>query len=49
MRLRLAAALALTAMPAFGQAPESRYTELVGGRCKFVSEDRETGEDAVKR
>ena len=50
---RLAAALALApvlaALPAFGQAPESRYTELVGGRCKFVSTDTETNEDQVKR
>ncbi|HEX8666187.1 MAG TPA: hypothetical protein VF744_19400 [Beijerinckiaceae bacterium] len=49
MRLSLAAVLALAAAPAFGQAPESRYTELVGGRCRFVSVDKETGEDAVKR
>ena len=48
-RLRLAAALILAAAPAFGQAPESRYTELVGGRCKFVSMDKETNEDQVKR
>jgi hypothetical protein len=49
MRPFLAAALVLAAAPAFGQAPESRYTELVGGRCKFVSMDKETNEDQVKR
>jgi hypothetical protein len=55
LRSRLLALAALTlapipaALPAFGQAPESRYTELVGGRCRFVSADRETNEDAVKR
>ncbi|HEX8165665.1 MAG TPA: hypothetical protein VF601_07745 [Beijerinckiaceae bacterium] len=49
MRLPLAAALIVAAAPALGQAPESRYTELAGGRCRFVSADRETGEDAVKR
>ena len=32
-----------------GVAAETRYTELVGGRCRFVSEDKETAEDALKR
>jgi hypothetical protein len=30
-------------------AAGTRYTELVGGRCRFISEDKQTGEDAVKR
>jgi hypothetical protein len=30
-------------------AAETRYTELVGGRCRFISDDRQTGEDALKR
>lgn len=36
------------AQPA-GLAVETRYTELVGGRCKFISEEKGTGEEALKR
>ncbi len=41
----------LAAAPAQAQtAPaETRFTELVGGKCRFISEDKETREDAVKR
>jgi hypothetical protein len=28
---------------------ETRYTELVGGACQFLSQNKATGEDAVKR
>jgi hypothetical protein len=28
---------------------ETRYTELVGGACRFLAQDRATGEDVVKR
>jgi hypothetical protein len=42
-------ALLLAASAAQAQAPVSRYTELVGGRCKFVSIDKQTNEDQVKR
>ena len=53
MRLEaVCVAACLAAVPAFAQAPareETRFTELVGGRCRFVSEDRQTGEDALKR
>lgn len=49
----LLAACWLTSGSAFAQtppaAPETRYTELVGGNCRFISEDRRTGEDALKR
>ena len=31
------------------QAPESAYTELLKGRCKFISIDEETNEEQVKR
>jgi hypothetical protein len=41
--------LLLAASAAQAQAPESRYTELVGGRCKLVSIEKETNEDQVKR
>ena len=50
MRMKLLAAFWLMAAPVLAQpAAETRYTELVGGRCRFVSEDKQTGEDAVKR
>ena len=39
----------LLASAAQAQTPASRYTELVGGRCKFVSIEKETNEDQVKR
>jgi hypothetical protein len=39
----------LAAHAAQAQAPESRYTELAGGRCRFVSIDKQTNEDQVKR
>jgi hypothetical protein len=45
-------AASIAAAPALAQAParhETRYTDLVGGRCRFVAQDRETGEDALKR
>jgi hypothetical protein len=47
-------ATAIAALAALTQgrpaaAAETRYTELVGGRCRFVSEDKETHEDALKR
>jgi hypothetical protein len=44
-----AAPLLLATAPAQAQTPESRYTELVGGRCRFVSIDRRTNEEQVKR
>jgi len=48
-RLLACAALLLAGDVAHAQTPESRITELVGGRCKFVSIDKETNEDQVKR
>jgi hypothetical protein len=42
-------ALAFLSDLAYAQTAQSRYTELVGGRCRFVSIDRETNEDQVKR
>jgi len=45
-------AACVAAAPAVAQpaAPaEMRLTDLVGGRCRFVSQDRQTGEDALKR
>jgi hypothetical protein len=45
----VAAAAMLAAAPALGQAPESRYTELVGGRCRFISGSRAPEADEVKR
>ena len=42
-------ALLLMATAAHAQKPEARYTELLGGRCKFVSLDKDTNEDQVKR
>ena len=48
--LRIAAAALVAAAPAFGaEAPESRYTELVGGRCKFIPGSREPEGGDVKR
>jgi hypothetical protein len=44
----LAAACVLGA-PARAQAPESVYTELLKGRCKFISIEKETNEEQVKR
>jgi hypothetical protein len=35
--------------PASTQAPESVYTELLKGRCTFISIDEETNEEQVKR
>jgi hypothetical protein len=53
MRLEaLCVAACIAAAPALAQAParnETRFTELVGGRCRFISHDRQTGEDALKR
>ena len=50
MHIKLFTAFWLMAAPVLAQpAAETRYTELVGGRCQFVSEDKRTGEDAVKR
>lgn len=34
---------------AHAQAPESLYTELLKGRCKFISIDEETNEEQIKR
>jgi hypothetical protein len=48
-RLLALPAVVLLASAAQGQTPQSRYTELVGGRCRFVSIDRQTNEDEVKR
>jgi hypothetical protein len=48
-RLIAAAALFFAAAPALGQAPESRYTELVGGRCRFISGSKAAEADDVKR
>jgi hypothetical protein len=45
----LAAACVLGAVPAPAQAPESAYTELLKGRCKFISIEKETNEEQVKR
>jgi hypothetical protein len=40
----------LAAAPAQAEpAPETRITALVGGPCRFISENKETGEDALKR
>jgi hypothetical protein len=42
----------IAAVPALAQPatqPGTRFTELVGGRCRFITQDRETGEDALKR
>jgi hypothetical protein len=44
-----ALALLLTAAAAQAQTPVSCYTELVGGRCKFVAIGQQTNEDQVKR
>ena len=50
LRATIGSVLLLAAAPALGQpARATRYTELAGGECRFVSEDRRTGEDAVKR
>ena len=53
MRLEaLCVAACIAAAPALAQAPprlETRFTELVGGRCRFVAQDRQTGDDALKR
>src|SRR5690349_24515992 len=46
----LAASLSAAAASAQPTAPaETRFTELVGRRCRFISEDKQTGDDAVKR
>ena len=45
----LAAACMLGGATAPAQAPESVYTELLKGRCKFISIDKETNEEQVKR
>lgn len=48
--LRLLLPILLAAGPALAEPmPETRFTELVGGRCRFISEDRQTRDDAVKR
>jgi hypothetical protein len=44
----LIAALA-SAASAQPTEPQTRYTELIGGACKFVSIDKETNEELVKR
>lgn len=44
-----AAACVLGGAPAPAQAPESVYTELLKGRCKFISIEKETNEEQVKR
>jgi hypothetical protein len=53
MRLEaVCVATCIAAAPALAQpaAPAgTRFTELVGGRCRFVSQDSQTGEDALKR
>jgi hypothetical protein len=49
VRLRLAAAALMLAAPAVAQARESRYTELVGGRCRLVSGSTAPEADEVKR
>jgi hypothetical protein len=43
----MAAGLGVSA--AHAQARESVYTELLKGRCKFISIDKETNEEQVKR
>lgn len=50
--VRILASLPLLAVldsGARGQAPESEITKLTGGRCQFVSIDKETNEDQVKK
>jgi hypothetical protein len=44
-----AALLSAGALSAQTQGARSVYTELIGGRCRFVSIDAETKEDQVKR
>jgi hypothetical protein len=39
----------LSVAAAQAQNPESLYTELLKGRCKFISIDEETNEEQVKR
>jgi hypothetical protein len=41
--------VAFGAVSVHAQAPESVYTELLKGRCRFISIDEETNEEQVKR
>jgi hypothetical protein len=41
--------VAVATISVHAQAPESVYTELLKGRCKFISIDEETNEEQVKR
>jgi hypothetical protein len=55
MRIVWVCAAGVIGLVAFGassvhaQTPESVYTELLKGRCQFISIDKETNEEQVKR